>query len=176
MANTSSFVQHALDLFGPLAPVTARSMFGGHGLYAEGMMFGLLDDGELFLKTDETSRPPFVAEACRAWVYPSPKGPMTTSYFQPPAAALEEPEAMRPWFALALETARRAAAAKAAKKRSKMPASPKPPKPARPAGTTAAPRGAKLAPAKRSAPGRAKAKAGQHPAPRGARPPKKKQR
>ena len=30
MANSPSFVQHVLDLIAPLAPVTARAMFGGH--------------------------------------------------------------------------------------------------------------------------------------------------
>ena len=116
MGNSPSFVQHCLDLLVPLGPVTARSMFGGHGLYADGLMFGLLDDGDLFLKTDAECEARFVAGGGKAWVYPSRNGPMVTSYFQPPAAAMEEAEAMRPWFELALAVARRKAAAKGVKK------------------------------------------------------------
>ena len=45
------------------------AMFGGHGLYARGVMFGLLDDDELFLKTDALTRARFVDAGCRPWVY-----------------------------------------------------------------------------------------------------------
>jgi DNA transformation protein and related proteins len=116
VANSPSFVQYVLDLLNPIAPVTARSMFGGHGLYSDGMIFGLLDDGELFLKTDEQTRAHFTGAGCKPWVYPSPKGPMTTSSYQPPGAAMEDSDAMRPWLELALAAASRSAAAKAAKK------------------------------------------------------------
>jgi DNA transformation protein len=112
VANTRSFVEHSLDLFAPLGDVTARSMFGGHGLYQDGIMFGLLDDGELFLKTDELCQPAFEAAGGKCWTYPSPKGPMQTRYFQPPAEAMDDPESMREWFDLSLAAARRAAAKK----------------------------------------------------------------
>ncbi len=63
MASDPGFVAHALDLVELLGAVEARSMFGGHGLYADGVMFGLLDDGELFLKTDEETRATFAGRA-----------------------------------------------------------------------------------------------------------------
>ena len=165
MGNTPSFVQHALDLLGPLAPVTARSMFGGHGLYADGMMFGLLDDGELFLKTDSECEGVFVAAGCKAWVYPSPNGLMVTSYFQPPAAAMEEPEAMRPWLELALAVARRKAVAKAAKKGKARPAKKaKAPAKAAPKAKSPAKRTEKAKPAKKPAKEKARPAARRSPA------------
>jgi DNA transformation protein len=110
MPSDPEFVTFALDLLAPLGPVEARAMFGGHGLYARGVMFGLLDDDELFLKTDGECRARFVEAGCRRWVY----GRMqSTSYFRPPDDAHEDPEAMLPWARLALEAALRAAAAKA---------------------------------------------------------------
>jgi DNA transformation protein len=84
-------------------------MFGGHGLYCKGVMFGLIDDDELFLKTDAESREAFVAAGCVMWTYP---GFATTSYFRPPDVAHEDPEAMRPWADLALDAARRKRAAR----------------------------------------------------------------
>ena len=115
MANSPSFVAHVLDLLTEFAPVTARSMFGGHGLYTEGMMFALVDDDELFLKVDATSRSAFVEAGCRQWSYPGPKGPQPGNYFRPPPAALEDPRELRPWFELSLEAARRKLAAKVVK-------------------------------------------------------------
>ncbi|HEX4385844.1 MAG TPA: TfoX/Sxy family protein [Myxococcales bacterium] len=122
MANTPSFVQHSLDLFAPLGEVTARRLFGGHGLYQGGIIFGLLDDGELFLKTDDLCRPAFKAAGGTCWTYPSPEGPMETSYFRPPAEALEDADSMRKWFDLAVAASRRAVAKKKKPARKQKPA------------------------------------------------------
>ena len=118
MPSDPSFVAHAVDLVSLLGPVTARAMFGGHGLYAEGVMFALLDDGELFVKTDEETRATFVEAGCRQWTYVNKKVRMeNTGYFRPPDDAHEDPEAMLPWARLALAAALRARAAKASKPR-----------------------------------------------------------
>lgn len=117
MASDPSFVAHALDLVALLGPVEARAMFGGHGLYAEGVMFGLLDDGELFLKTDPDTRERFVAAGCQQWTYVNKKVRMeNTGYFRPPDDAHDDPQTMLPWARLALGAAHRARAAKAKKK------------------------------------------------------------
>jgi DNA transformation protein len=76
-------------------------------------MFALLDDGELFLKTDGETRGRFAAAGCRRWTYVQGKVRMEeTSYFRPPDEAHEDPEAMLPWARLALEAALRASAAR----------------------------------------------------------------
>jgi DNA transformation protein len=117
MPSDPSFVAHVLDLVAPLGSVTARAMFGGHGLYAEGVMFGLLDDDELFLKTDDATRARFAEAGCRQWVYVNKKVRMEkTGYYRPPDDAHEDPEVMLPWARLALDAALRARAAKGAKK------------------------------------------------------------
>ena len=112
LANSRTFVDHALDLLSLLGPVQARSMFGGHGLYARGVMFGLLDDDELFFKTDGETRARFVEASCRRWVYP---GMAETSYYRPPDEAHEDAEAMLLWARLGLDAALRAQAVKVAR-------------------------------------------------------------
>ncbi len=115
MAVSPSFVEHALDLVSLAAPTEARRMFGGYGLFSRGLMYGLLDDEELFLKVDDQSLARFSGAGCRRWVYPGPRGPMPGGYYRPPDEAHEDAEAMLPWAQLALEAAARKAAAKAAK-------------------------------------------------------------
>lgn len=115
MAVSPSFVAHALDLVSQAAPTEARRMFGGYGLFSRGLMYGLLDDEELFLKVDDQSRSAFAGAGCRQWIYPGPRGPMPGGYFRPPDEAHEDAEAMLPWAQLALDAAARKAAAKAAK-------------------------------------------------------------
>ena len=54
------------DLFSSFRPVTVRRMFGGAGLYADGVMFALWSSGgTLYLKVDDTTSPISCARICR---------------------------------------------------------------------------------------------------------------
>ncbi len=152
MPESPRFVAYAVDLLSPLGGIRARAMFGGHGIYCGELMIGLVDDDEVFLKTDEATRARFVEAGCRPWVYAGQGREMVTSYYRPPDEAHEDPEAMLPWGKLALEAALRAARAKAAKGRGKAAKSAKATKGGK-APKAAARRGARPA-ARRKAPGR----------------------
>lgn len=114
-----AFTDHALDLFAGLpVPVSARRMFGGVGFYAGGLFFAIGDPGEgrLWLKVDDQCRAAFEAAGGVPFTYAMPKREVVAmAYLTPPDGALDDAEAMRPWAALAVEAARRAAAARAAK-------------------------------------------------------------
>jgi DNA transformation protein len=43
------------ELFAPFRPTAAKRMFGGIGLYADGLMFGLIFDGVIYLRVDDRS-------------------------------------------------------------------------------------------------------------------------
>jgi DNA transformation protein len=112
--SADQLIAHALDLFAPLGPgVTARKMFGALGFHARGLFFavGDVEEGAIYLKVDQATRGQFEAAGGRPFTYPARDGRlMVMSYLTPPDAALEDPEAMRPWARLALEAAARAAA------------------------------------------------------------------
>jgi TfoX/Sxy family transcriptional regulator of competence genes len=55
------------DLFAPFRPVTVRRMFSGAGIFADGLMFGLIVDGAIHLKVDETNIADFEREGRRAY-------------------------------------------------------------------------------------------------------------
>src|SRR5438045_1184991 len=60
MENTKKdFVEHVLDLLREFGPVTAKPMFGGWGLYHEGLFFALIAEDMLYLKVDEANRAEF---------------------------------------------------------------------------------------------------------------------
>jgi DNA transformation protein len=113
---SQGFIEFAVELLGRVGPVRARAMFGGHGLYRGDVMIGLVDDDEIFLKTDEETRPRFEEAGCRRWIFEGGGKRMESSYFRPPDEAHESPEDMEPWGRLAVEAGRRAAAAKRARK------------------------------------------------------------
>lgn len=117
------------ELLEPLGRITVRRMFGGAGLYVDGLIVGLEIEGALYLKTDASSRDLFANAGGRPFVYDGKDKPVTTSYWTPPDEAMDSPEAMRPWARLALEAALRSAAAKPAKKKATAKRSRKPAKP-----------------------------------------------
>lgn len=106
---SEAFLAHLRDLMDDMGRVTARSMFGGHGLYLDGTLIGVVIDEALYLKVDEQTRPQFEAVGSAPYVYLGQKTPITLSYWSVPESALDSPEAMRPWAQRALEAARRTA-------------------------------------------------------------------
>jgi len=108
-----AFTELCIELLSPLGPVRTRAMFGGRGVYVDGLFMALIDDGQLFLKVDDASRARFVAAGCIPFSYATKDGQRTAmSYYRPPEEALESPPLMRPWARLAFEAALRAANAK----------------------------------------------------------------
>ena len=136
------------DLFRPFGPVAIKRMFGGHGIYADGLMFALEASGEVYLKVDAESLPRFEAENLPPFVYETKHGQKhSMSYHLLPAAAYDDDDVLKHWARLALEAAYRAAGAKAGKARPKTAVAKKAPakKAAKPAAKKPAAKAAKPA-------------------------------
>jgi DNA transformation protein len=107
-----------------LGPVAARRMFGGAGIYVDGVMFALVADDTLYLKTDAENRADFDALGLEPFVFHQKDGDtIETSYCRAPEDALESPDAMADWAKRGYAAALRAAARK-------RPGKPRGPKPA----------------------------------------------
>jgi DNA transformation protein len=100
-------------LFEPFGSVTVKRMFGGSGIYAEGLCFAIETDGEVFLKTDALSRADFSAADSAPFTYVAKGKSRPTSYWSLPTAAHEDDDELRRWARMGLDAARRAAAARA---------------------------------------------------------------
>jgi DNA transformation protein len=110
-------IAFAEELFAELG-CRARKMFGGAGLYAEGVMFGAIDQDEVIrLKADDALSAALAAEGSAEWVYTYPSGPkagqaIPMGYWSLPDAALDDPAVASDWARRALAVALRAQAAK----------------------------------------------------------------
>ena len=103
MSGFPAFVQELLE---GLGPVRVRRMFGGAGVYADEVMFGLIDADVLYLKTDEALRDELIAEGSVAWVYSRAPGKWEeTSYWRLPETALDDPDEAVAWARRAIAVA-----------------------------------------------------------------------
>jgi len=110
------------ELFAGLGPVQVKRMFGGAGVYADGVMFGLLADDVIHLKTDDAMKAELKAEGCGPFVWIPAKGPragehVEFGYWRMPEAALDDPDLAAEWGRKALAAAKAAATHKTKRKR-----------------------------------------------------------
>lgn len=105
---SGAVVQHFIDLMDRFATVRARAMFGGHGLYRDGVMFALLANGVLYLKVDDQTRAIFTECNLRPFSFATKGRTVRLSYHEAPPQALEDPAEMAQWCALAWQAALRA--------------------------------------------------------------------
>ena len=130
----ADFANHCMELLTPLGPVLARRMFGGFGLYVDGLFVAIISRDELYLKADGTSQSRYEDAGCEPFRYSKTgkdgrQDVASLNYFRPPEETLESPALMLPWGRLAMESALRSANAK-----------PKARTPKKSAGTSAEPR------------------------------------
>ena len=108
----NEFVDHCLELLGPLGAARSRRMFGGHGLYVDDLFIGIVGAERLYLKVDAQTRPQFEAAGCTPFRFSADGKLIALGYFSAPDEAIESAPLMQPWARLALAAALRARAAK----------------------------------------------------------------
>jgi DNA transformation protein len=98
------------ELFEGLGAVSIRKLFGGKGIYFDGVIVAIVLRGELMLKADEQSAPDFEAAGCRQWTYTGSRHGKLVSmpYWSIPDSAFDDPDEMTVWARRAHEAGRRA--------------------------------------------------------------------
>ena len=94
-----------------------RRMFGGVGIFRDGLMFALVADDVLYMKADAATSPAYAAEGSGPFVYAGTRGKVTAmAYWQFPERLLDEPDEFVEWARTAFAVAVRRQKAKPAKK------------------------------------------------------------
>lgn len=106
------FVSYVVELMQSIGPVCAKGMFGGHGIFLEDLMFGLVADSTLYLKADKETENEFKEKGLEAFTYNKKGKEFKMSYYQAPEEALEDCEEMNFWANKAYAVALRAASKK----------------------------------------------------------------
>ena len=113
MRVSASFRDFVLDQLADVEGLRARAMFGGVGLYADDVFFGILAADVLFFKVDDTNRREY-EQAGSSPFKPYADRAMTMPYYNVPIAALEDAVTLGEWAARALAVAQAAKSAKTA--------------------------------------------------------------
>jgi DNA transformation protein len=108
MAVSNEFIDYVLDQLKCWGEVSARRMFGGAGLYRDGVMFGLIADDVAYLKVDDSNREDFIKAGSSAFnPFPEKSKIYVMSYYEIPADVLEDSQLLSQWAERALTIARK---------------------------------------------------------------------
>ena len=111
MPAKDEFVHHCAELFAPLGPVRVARMFGGHGIYVDGLFIAIVAADTLYLKADDQTAPSFDKAGGARFEYEAQgRKRVSLHYWTPPAEAMESPQLMAPWARMAIDAAVRARA------------------------------------------------------------------
>lgn len=110
MAVSKSYRDFVLEQLGRVTPVTGKAMFGGVGIYAQGLFFALIAEDRLYFKVNDTTRPDFERrgmEPFRPFGEDSAMG-----YYEVPADVVEDVIQLKTWMMKAMDVATATRAAK----------------------------------------------------------------
>jgi DNA transformation protein and related proteins len=106
MAFTPEYRAEVEEKLSLVAPIQTKAMFGGVGIYSEGLFFALLAEDKVYLKVSDLNRGDFEAAGMSAF-YPY-DSPTPMHYWELPHGLLDRPEELKVWVEKALAVAEQA--------------------------------------------------------------------
>lgn len=101
MAHDESFKDYVLDQLRELPGVRTRGMFGGFGLYAGTIFFGIVSRGRVYFKTTDETRSEYERRGMQP--FKPTENQTLKRYYEVPADVLEDPEQLVEWAERALD-------------------------------------------------------------------------
>jgi DNA transformation protein len=103
----SEFTDYLHEIFSEFGAIEIRRIFGGHGVYYDDIIIGLIARDALYLKADKQSVHLFEELELEPFRYPKGDKMVAMSYYQAPGEALEDPAEMKEWAQAAYDAALR---------------------------------------------------------------------
>jgi len=113
----AAFLQYVLEQLERTGRVTSRRMFGGVGLYCDGLFFALVDDETLYFKVDDATRPDYESRGMKPLRPFKDKPEVSLTYYTVPADVLDDAEELVMWARRSVAIAAAAPKKKAPRKR-----------------------------------------------------------
>ena len=113
MPVSEGYREYVMGRLERVGQVTARNMFGGVGIYFEGLFCALIAENVLYFKVDDANRLDYEVEG----MGPFRSGGQTMQFYEVPEEVLDDDEKLRLWADKALDVARRKLTEKRGKKK-----------------------------------------------------------
>lgn len=93
----SQYIEFLKEVFYEFGDLSVRKMFGGYGIYHQGVMFALVADEALYLKVDASIKHYFDELDLPAFEYDKNGKTVSMSYCLAPEAIYDDPEEAALW-------------------------------------------------------------------------------
>jgi DNA transformation protein len=98
MGSSKDYAQYVTeDLMSEIDGVSARAMFGGFGMYKDGVIFGLIVENQLYFKVDETTVEKYKKLGSKPFEYEMRGKVSAMPYWLVPEPILDDAEELRAW-------------------------------------------------------------------------------
>jgi DNA transformation protein and related proteins len=111
MAVSKDYRDYILERLECVGPAVGKNMFGGVGIYLQGLFFALIADDVLYFKVDGSNRPDYINADMEPFKPYGDEG-LVMQYYQVPIEVLEDNDSLRTWVNKALAVAREKSRAK----------------------------------------------------------------
>lgn len=96
---SKDFLQYILeDLLGEVSEISSRKMFGGVGLYKNGIICGMIIDDTLYFKVDESNKPQYQKHNSKPFSYSHHGKTVAMSYWEVPADIMDDKDTLQEWL------------------------------------------------------------------------------
>ena len=96
------FLNFVMEKLLPIVDIRSRAMFGGYGIFHEGLMFSLISEDTLYFKVNNSNRDIYE----KAESKPFPRG---ISYWEVPSEVFEDNARLHEWANISITIARETA-------------------------------------------------------------------
>lgn len=106
MAVNENDLAFALEQLSGLDPIQTKRMFGGVGIFKEGLMFAMVSSDNVFrLKVDDSNKADFLAQSMEPLYHKNDRTKRAMDYYQVPVSVLENEALMTKWAQKSFEIA-----------------------------------------------------------------------
>lgn len=102
MKVSPEFLDFVMEKLAPIGGVKSRAMFGGYGIFHDGLMFALIAEDTLYFKVNDSNRDMYKKAGSRVF-------PHGISYWEVPAEVAEETGKLHEWANISINIAQAAA-------------------------------------------------------------------
>ncbi len=101
------YLAYVLDMLQPHGQITAKGLFGGHGIYYKGIIFAVIVENELYFKVDDHTREDYDEYDSQPFVYIGKTKTVTMPYMTLSESILENREELPLWIEKAYQVSLR---------------------------------------------------------------------